>query len=380
MTQPTESAVCIDRRDIENVFASLQGRGYTLVGPSLREGAIGYEPLESVQDLPIGWTDEQEAGVYRVKKRDDKALFGYNLGPHSWKKFLFPPRKRLWHGKRTGDGGFESCEETAPPPRYAFIGVRACELRAIQIQDRVFLGGAHQDPTYADRRANCFILAVNCGQAASTCFCVSMETGPEAGEGYDIALTEIIEGDLHYFLARAGTEKGREILRETPSRRAEESDLQLAADRVNQARRQMKRSMDPVDLKELLYRNYESPRWAELENRCLACANCTMVCPTCFCSKVEDVTDLTGDHAERWQTWDSCFTLDFSRLHGGGVRQTVRSRYRQWLTHKLGTWHDQFGSSGCVGCGRCVTWCPVGIDLTAEVCALRKEEKGDDHG
>ena len=95
-----------------------------------------------------------------------------------------------------------------------------------------------------------------------------------------------------------------------------------------------------------------------------------MVCPTCFCTTTEDVTDLTGEHAERWRRWDSCYDLDFSYLHGGGVRVSGQSRYRQWITHKLGTWHDQFGESGCVGCGRCIVWCPTGIDITQEVAAL----------
>ena len=128
------------------------------------------------------------------------------------------------------------------------------------------------------------------------------------------------------------------------------------------------------NLQALLYRNYNNERWQDLAQRCLDCGNCTMACPTCFCSKVEDITDLTGDHAERWREWDSCFTMDFSYIHGGSVRATTRSRYRQWLVHKLATWLDQFGSSGCVGCGRCITWCPVGIDLTEEVRLIRGSE------
>jgi ferredoxin len=101
-----------------------------------------------------------------------------------------------------------------------------------------------------------------------------------------------------------------------------------------------------------------------------------MACPTCFCSSVEDTSDLTGEHAERWQKWDSCFNPDFSYIHGGEVRKTTASRYRQWMTHKLSTWFDQFGTSGCVGCGRCITWCPVGIDLTEEVRKMRQAEGG----
>ncbi|MBF0393567.1 MAG: 4Fe-4S dicluster domain-containing protein, partial [Alphaproteobacteria bacterium] len=123
-------------------------------------------------------------------------------------------------------------------------------------------------------------------------------------------------------------------------------------------------------------RNREHPRWDEVAKRCLTCGNCTMVCPTCFCTTVDDVTDLGGTRTERVRSWDSCFTLDFSYIHGGSVRNEGSSRYRQWITHKLSSWHDQFGSSGCVGCGRCITWCPVGIDITEEVGAIRASEEG----
>ena len=87
---------------------------------------------------------------------------------------------------------------------------------------------------------------------------------------------------------------------------------------------------------------------------------------------------LYGARAERWRKWDSCFTLDFSYIHGGSVRTSAAARYRQWLSHKLATWIDQFGSSGCVGCGRCITWCPVGIDITEEVAAIRASEAASD--
>jgi ferredoxin len=133
--------------------------------------------------------------------------------------------------------------------------------------------------------------------------------------------------------------------------------------------------MESRDVKDLLYRNLEHPRWDEVATRCLSCANCTMVCPTCFCTTVEDVTDLSGEHAERWQRWDSCFTQAFSYVHGGSVRPSTKAKYRQWMTHKLATWLDQFGSSGCVGCGRCITWCPVGIDITEEVRAIRESDR-----
>lgn len=385
----------LERPHVGSLFETLRRKGYHLVGPTLRDGAIVYDALTSVNDLPIGWTDEQDGGTYRLNKRDDQALFGYVVGPHSWKKFLFPPRLKLFSARRT-EGGFEIVpSETAssddlessllhrqseePPSsggnaKFAFIGVRSCELHAIAIQDRVFLGGAYVDPTYKERRDNVFIIAVNCGQAGGTCFCVSMKTGPKATFGFDLALTEIIESEHHYFVVEVGSGRGREILEHLPYRTAHPNEVLIAEEIVAHTATRMGRHLDTTDIKPLLYRNYEHPRWEQVAARCLTCANCTMVCPTCFCSTVEDVTDLSGEHAERWRIWDSCFTMDFSYIHGGSVRASAKACYRQWLTHKLATWIDQFGTSGCVGCGRCITWCPVGIDLTEEVRAIRASE------
>ena len=135
----------------------------------------------------------------------------------------------------------------------------------------------------------------------------------------------------------------------------------------------MGRHLRTDDLHDLLHASAQSPVWDEVAARCLACTNCTLVCPTCFCTSIEDVSDLPGDLDERHRVWDSCFSMEYSRLHGGAVRTSTGARYRQWMTHKLASWIDQFGTSGCVGCGRCITWCPAGIDLTEEVAALRTE-------
>jgi ferredoxin len=345
-------------------------RGFRIVGPTVRDGAIVFDDIATDADLPIGWTDEQDAGKYRLKRRSDAALFGYAVGPHSWKKFLFPPNVRLWSARRQ-NGGLEFQPEQQETPKLAFIGVRACDLAAIAVQDRVFMG-SFTDPIYKARREGAFIVAVNCGTAGGTCFCVSMKTGPKARGGFDLALTEVIDDGRHYFVVEIGSEAGAEVFAQITSRTADDAELRAADAVVENTAAHMGRSMDASDVKELLYANLEHPRWDDVASRCLTCANCTMVCPTCFCSTVEDVTDLTGDHAERWRKWDSCFTMDFSYIAGGSVRPSAKSRYRQWLTHKLATWHDQFGTSGCVGCGRCITWCPVAIDITEEVRAIRE--------
>ncbi|MBD2327976.1 4Fe-4S dicluster domain-containing protein [Alkalinema sp. FACHB-956] len=369
----TSDRYVIDRQHFQQLLDALMHSGYEVIGPTLRDQAIVYDTLTQVEEFPIGWTDEQEAGTYRLKPREDGALFGYAVGPQSWKKVLFPAQVKLWSAERQG----RSVALHVEPPisqKRAFIGVRSCELHAIAIQDRVFLESDHVDPHYQAHRQNCFIVAVNCAQAGGTCFCVSMNTGPAVESGFDLALTEILQPDRHAFLVEVGSSLGAEILEQVTHRIANAIDQELAAQVVANTAQHMGRSMDTTNIKELLYQNLEHPQWNEVASRCLTCANCTLVCPTCFCSTVEDTTDLTGNHAERWRQWDSCFTMDFSYIHGGAVRMSAKSRYRQWMTHKLASWIDQFGTSGCVGCGRCITWCPVGIDITAEVRALRGEE------
>jgi ferredoxin len=376
MTPMTDAAqwVTVTREGLQALFDVLKRRGYRLVGPKLRDRAIVYDDIATTADLPEGWSDEQDGGHYRLKKRGDEALFGYAVGPHSWKQFLHPPVLPLWRAERH-DRGFDITSESEVPPRLAFIGVRSCELHAIAIQDRVFLSGPYVDPHYRARREGTFIVAVNCGHAGGTCFCVSMDAGPKAESGFDLALTEIITVGRQIFLLEVGTEDGAHVLTEIPHSQAGTEDIAQAAAVVARTAASMGRTMEAGGVKDLLLRNLQHPRWEDVAERCLTCGNCTMVCPTCFCTAMEDASDVSGQTASRSRRWDSCFTTDFSYIHGGSVRTSAKSRYRQWMTHKLATWFDQFGTSGCVGCGRCITWCPVGIDITEEVRAIRDSEQ-----
>jgi ferredoxin len=360
---------------LDELVNALHRRGYRVIGPSVRDDAVVYEELSGATELPIGWGDQQDAGRYRLVRRDDEARFGYAVGPHSWKQFLQPPHVRLWRAQR--DGTVEDEPDAGRP--LAFFGVRGCDRHAIAIQDRVLLGGRFGDDDYASRRDGAFVVAVDCADPAATCFCVSMDTGPGVEDGFDLALTELLDGE-HRFLVRIGSDRGAEIAAELQHRQAEAADLSRRESIIGHAAKRMGRELDTTGLRDLLQDSLEHPRWGNVAERCLTCGNCTMVCPTCFCTTVEDVTDLTGDHVERWRSWDTCFSLDHSYVHGGSVRASGRSRYRQWLTHKLGTWWDQFGTSGCVGCGRCIAWCPVGIDITEEAAALRGPPEDDGAG
>ena len=361
----------IDSTDLHNLMEELIKRGYLLIGPTVRGGAIVLDSIRSVDDLPRGFGDEQQPSRYTLKQRGDDMLFGYVVGPVSWKKFLYPPRLTMFTAARAGKTFTITPGGTDQRPKTAFFGVRPCEVSGILMQDQVFTGGVYVDRAYKAARDNAFIVAVNCTVTGGNCFCASMGTGPGATRGFDIALTEMMEGGKHYFVASAGTPHGEEVLGAVPQREAAEGEMRGALEAVKRAAESLTKQMDVRDLPKLLKENFENPRWDDVAKRCLACTNCTMVCPTCFCSTVEDATDLSGMHAQRRRRWDSCFTMDFTKVAGGNIRPSIRARYRQWLTHKLSNWMDQFGTLGCVGCGRCITWCPSGIDITAEVDAIR---------
>ncbi|WP_246127802.1 4Fe-4S dicluster domain-containing protein [Amycolatopsis rhizosphaerae] len=368
-----DTALQMGTDGLEALVTALRAAGRVVIGPTVRDGAIVLAEITGGDELPYGWGVELEAGHYRLRARSDGAAFAHSAGPQSWKTFLHPPRERQWSADRGADGRWTISAEKPEPPSYAFLGVRPCDLRAIAVQDRVLTGGPHADAAYRGRRRRAFLVVVECTEPGATCFCVSMGTGPAAGEGYDLALTEIVDERGHRFLVRAGSDEGRAVLAGLPCRPASPQTRAAARDGVAGAAERMGRTMPPADLRDLMRETLEARRWDDVASRCLTCGNCTMVCPTCFCTTAEDVTDLTGNHAERWRRWESCFDLDFTHLPAGSVRASGRSRYRQWATHKLGTWHDQFGSSGCVGCGRCIVWCPVGIDITEEAHALYRE-------
>lgn len=357
------------KADFQRLLDALLRRGFRVIGPRVAEGAIVYDEIVSSGDLPQGWTDSQAPGRYRLERRTDNAWFGYVVGPHSWKRWLFPPRAIVATADSTQDGWqFSEPADTERP--LALIGVRACELAAIAVQDRVFLEGAYIDPIYQRRREQAFIIAVNCTQAASTCFCTSMNTGPECRRGFDLALTELADG----FTVEIGSSAGGRLLAELPTRPVSDTETRQAAAARQQAVDQIAKRLNTDGIRNLLLNNLDHPRWDDVASRCLSCTNCTMVCPTCFCASVDEVSDLDGEHIQRERKWDSCFNIDFSYMGGAPVRNQIRARYRQWLTHKLASWIDQFDTSGCVGCGRCITWCPVGIDLTEEVAAIRGEK------
>lgn len=358
----------------------LTGRDRELIGPATVDGVIGWRAIDHVDQLPVGVHDDQAPGRYRLTHDEhDRSRFGWAVGPQTAKPVLHPPTSPVWRVTHDDDGFHVDMAEHPAPARTLF-GMRPCEVAAMAKIEHVLAEGPHPDPVAVANRADRLVVAVDCTRPAATCFCASMGTGPACHDGADLALTELggTDGDDPTYVARALTARGAALLRELGAPDADADALAAADHAVARAAAAQTRHVDRDAIPAVLRASAESPVWDAVAERCLTCGNCTAVCPTCFCTDVRDTTTLDGTAADRTRVWDTCFSLQFSRIAGHPVRTSVRSRYRQWLTHKLGTWWDQFGESGCVGCGRCITWCPVGIDLTEEAAALAAADRTAD--
>ncbi len=348
------------------LFDALCAGGYRCVGPQARDGAVVFDTLSGVEDLPLGVTDEQAPGRYRLKPGDGQRHFAWANGPQALKPLLFAPHEPLWRVERNADGRLAFAACTPAPEKIAVIGVRGCDLAAMALQDQHFLKGPYDDPYYRARRNNLFLIAVHCSHPADTCFCVSTGDGPAAEGGFDLVLSELDDG----FIVASGTPAGAEFMSRLDLAPVRDAQREAAEREIQAAAQRQQRRLPGRDLKQSLFANLEHPRWDEVAGRCLSCGNCTSVCPTCFCHGEVEMPALDGAVSEHARQWDSCFTQGHSYIHGKVLRAETRLRYRQWLTHKLGSWHDQYGRSGCVGCGRCISWCPVGIDVTEEATAI----------
>lgn len=350
----------------QNLLDALAVSGYQCIGPRLKDGAIQYGPIENGSQLPKGVTQTQLPGQYSIHESDSETLFAWANGPQAFKPYIFSSREVLWQSRSDSDANLAFQPVTPEPVKFAFIGVRACDIAGLYIQDKHFLQEEIKDPYYAARRHNIVIIAVNCTHPAQTCFCASTGDGPEVEYGYDLALTEVENG----FLVHVHSNFGKSIADKLPLVPASGEQVESAKTAIQHATDIQTRQLPSTELKDSLHANLQHPRWDEVAERCLSCGNCTMVCPTCFCHSESDEPALDGSSSQHIRQWDSCFTQGHSYIHGVTIRAATKYRYRQWLTHKFGTWHEQYGRSGCVGCGRCITWCPVGIDVTEEISAI----------
>lgn len=358
-------AYFLARENFQSLIDVLNSQGYRVHGPQVRDSAIVFDEIDNVAQLPLGVHDQQSPGAYKISRSDTLRYFAWANGPQALKPLLFSPRESLWRAERDAEGKLSFVASLAKADKTAVIGVRSCDLAAMRIQDQVFLEQEYKDNNYQVRRDALFTVAVNCSHPAETCFCASTGDGPTAESGFDLVMTELDEG----FLISAGSAAGEAVLSQLPLDQVSDQQYFIAAEQAIAATNMQTRKL-PSKIDDVLLNNLEHARWQEVAERCLSCANCTMVCPTCFCHKEVEQPALKGDTTEHLREWDSCFTQGHSYIHGFVIRKETEKRYRQWLTHKLATWVQQFGNSGCVGCGRCIAWCPAAIDLTEEANAI----------
>jgi len=360
----------MDHDGLQVLINLLQEQGYLCIGPQVKNNTIVYDLLTNIDQLPLGVTDHQQPGRYALQPNAKKRYFAWANGPQAIKPYVFAAREPLWRCTREHSGQLTFNELLPQHQATALIGVRSCDLAALYIQDRHFLHEDKADPYYLARRQNLLLVAVNCTHPAETCFCVSTGDGPRASYGYDILLSELDNG----FLVHAHSDRGQALVSELPVTPATSQHIQQADIELEQAANRQVRRLPSRNLKDALFSNLDHGQWQEVAKRCLACGNCTLVCPTCFCHAEDETPSLDGNSSDYYRQWDSCFSQGHSYIHGITIRATTAQRYRQWLTHKLGSWHDQYGRSGCVGCGRCISWCPVGIDITEEASIICREQ------
>jgi len=350
---------------LQQLIHAIIDHGYSCIGPQMRDGTIIYDSLTSVEELPLGINIEQSPGHYSVSHTGSTHYFDWANGPQAIKPLLFAPREKLWQSTKSVSG--EISFSVTPPSEapVAIFAARACDIAAMKLQDQHFLQQRFIDPYYQSRRDNLLLIAVNCSHPSSTCFCHSTGDGPFAEDGFDIALTELDDG----FLITAETTIGEKILQSLPLQNSTQEQLDQSAAILHTAQQQQ-RALPEADIPQQLFRQLNNTAWQEIAETCLSCGNCTAVCPTCFCHSEHDQAELDGTHSSHYREWDSCFTQGHSYIHGITIRADTSQRYRQWLTHKFGSWVEQYGRSGCVGCGRCISWCPVGIDVVESVTSI----------
>lgn len=358
----------LKRDDLQQLFQLLQDQGYRVIGPRLDSHAIVYDEIRTAEQLPSGMEVRQAPGRYELHQREHGRHFSWANTAQTIKPLTFAPNETLWTCQRDEQGNLQFQQQLPEAGSLAVIGARACDLAALKLQQQHFLNQHAEDPWFKQRFGSMLIIAVHCSHAADTCFCHATGDGPEVRDGYDIAMHELDDG----YLLEAASYTGETLAKQLPLSAISQAQQQQADDQLQQCRDGQSRTL-PSQLQHTLMARLEHQQWEKVGERCLSCGNCTAVCPTCFCHQQHDDVSLADDSAVHYRQWSSCFSHNHGYLSGFSLRPTPARRYRQWLTHKFGSWHDQYGRSGCVGCGRCISWCPVGIDVTEELHAICDE-------
>lgn len=325
-----------------DLFAAVLQQFGEVHAPVERDGGYAFERLER-------WSD--------ARLRYDRTI----LPP---KKYFLPPRETLFtydaeHGYRARS---EDLDRTV-----ILFGVHACDIYGINILDQVF-GGEYPDPYYRARRRNVGIIGIDCEPDAH-CFCHSMRAD-FVDHGFDLFFYDI--GD--HYLTLVGTALGDDMVLATGSLFEEvaEADIAEYKRRSSEKRDAFQLDVDIRDLPEIFELEYENEMWDELGEKCLSCGSCSMVCPTCYCYDVKDTVDPGSESGSRLRCWDSCLFSSHAAVAGGeNFRASRGDRIKFRFYHKQRGFVAEYGRPSCVGCGRCIVACPVGIHIAHVLSELR---------
>jgi len=354
--------------ELTQIVAVLMAEGYTVIGPKDKKLALNLEKLSSPDELALGFVSEEKEGYYRLKPAKTLAIDAAK--PMNSPKYYTEKANQLLYTASQVNNQWEFKTAVVEPEPIAFFGLNACDVASLYILDLTFKQ-EFKDPVYEkNRQAVQFVVGVNCTHPGNNCFCSTYNTGPRLTYPYDLGLTCLGET----YLVEAGSQKGKEVLAKLKSEPASQAHLQQKETLLEKAKKQMSKAFNLKKACQVLADNYEHPYWDEPSERCLSCANCINVCPTCYCYQIYRRANLSADEVAVFRSLDACHHLEFAAVHGGNFRPRRVDRLRHWVNHKIFWTIEQYGVPGCVGCGRCITWCPTAIDITEPVFRLGGRE------
>lgn len=336
-------------KDLERLVTELKLRGLKLLSYKLRGDMPLFWEIDSIQDTPLGYSDVQNPGSYQLI-REEEGFFRHTQ--YSIKNILHPPVQEVL--KISED--FTVAQSMAEYSPTALFGVKPCDLASLKVLDRILEG----DDAYKARRNGVELIVVEeCVKPGGTCFCGSMGTGPAASGGYDLAYARL--GSVVVF--KVGSDRGLGIVENLKLSPAPDHVVNEYLKVMEEARRESSKAPSIEEVSKALEKAVGLEElWRDLSARCVGCTNCNMVCPTCFCSEFVDYVKLSGE-ANRARQWFGCLSYTYGQIAGMHYRPELFMRYRHFILHKFLFYQKQVGLPGCVGCGRCITWCPMGIDL-----------------
>ncbi len=277
--------------------------------------------------------------------------------PHNTRyppKSLFLPQSEVLLRYKSRVNRLEE-DITTPKPRI-IMGIRPCDATALTLLDTVFDQEDYRDPYWSAKRDATLLIGMGCVEPPQTCFCTTVGYGPFSHAGLDAMITEVVDS----YMVEVFSDRVNELFSDLPI--ASQAQENLVNDIQLRAKKSMSPAFETTNLKGTLDQIFESDYWEKIAESCLGCGICTFLCPTCFCFDIVDEVQRN----ERVRNWDTCmFRIYSQEASGHNPRPTRSERTRQRLMHKFSYWLDHIGKIGCTGCGRCVRYCPVGLDIRA---------------